>query len=68
MIEILLKYDNMHIIRVINALNCINNHIIICINSMLSLIMLPCVLFMFIEIKFIHCHFSVRFLMKSISI
>ena len=37
MIEILLKYDNMHIIGVINALNCINNHIITCINSMLSL-------------------------------
>ena len=36
MIEILLKYDNMHIIGVINALNCINNHIITCINSMLS--------------------------------
>ena len=38
MIEILLKYDNMHIIGVINALNCINNHIITCINSMLSII------------------------------
>ena len=38
MIEILLKYDNMHIIGVINALNCINNHIITCINSMLSVI------------------------------
>ena len=36
MIEILLKYDNMHIIGIINALNCINNHIITCINSMLS--------------------------------
>ena len=36
MIEILLKYDNMHIIGVINALNCINNHIITCINRMLS--------------------------------
>ena len=36
MIEILLKYDNMHIIGVINALNCINNHIITCINNMLS--------------------------------
>ena len=36
MIEILLKYDNMQIIGVINALNCINNHIITCINSMLS--------------------------------
>ena len=36
MIEILLKYDNMQIIGVINALNCIYNHIITCINSMLS--------------------------------
>ena len=36
MIEILLKYNNMHIIGIINALNCINNHIITCINSMLS--------------------------------
>ena len=37
MIEICLKDDNMHIIGVINALNCINNHIITCINNMLSM-------------------------------
>ena len=36
MIEIYLKYDNMHIFVVINALICINNHVITCINSMLS--------------------------------
>ena len=36
MIEIYLKYDNMHIFVVINALICINNHAITCINSMLS--------------------------------
>ena len=36
MIEILLKYDNMRIIGLINALNCINNHIITCVNSMFS--------------------------------
>ena len=36
MIEIYLKYDNMHIFGIINAFNCINNHVISCINSMLS--------------------------------
>ena len=36
MIEIYLKYDNMHKFGMINALNCINNHVISCINSMLS--------------------------------
>ena len=36
MIEIYLKYDNMHIFVMINALICINNHVITCINSMLS--------------------------------
>ena len=40
MIEIYLKYDNMHIFGMINAFNCINNHVISCINSMLSIIML----------------------------
>ena len=28
MIEICLKYDNMHIFGIINAFNCINNHVI----------------------------------------
>ena len=37
MIEIYLKYDNMHIFGMINAFNCINNHVISCINSMLSI-------------------------------
>ena len=27
MIEICLKYDNMHIFGIINAFNCINNHV-----------------------------------------
>ena len=36
MIDIYLKYDNMHIFGKINAFNCINNHVISCINSMLS--------------------------------
>ena len=36
MIEIYIKYDNMHIFGMINAFNCINNHVISCINSMLS--------------------------------
>ena len=36
MIEIYLKYDNMHTIRTINAFICINNHVNSCINSMLS--------------------------------
>ena len=37
-IEICLKDDNMHIFVMINALICINNYVIICINSMLSII------------------------------
>ena len=36
MIEIHLKYNNMHIFGMINAIICINNHVISCINSMLS--------------------------------
>ena len=36
MIEIYLKYDNMHTIRTINAFICINNHVNLCINSILS--------------------------------
>ena len=36
MIEVYLKYDNMHTIRTINAFICINNHVNSCINSMLS--------------------------------
>ena len=35
MIEIYLKYDNMHTIGVINAFICINNRVKSCINSML---------------------------------
>ena len=37
MIEICLKDDNMHEFVMINALICINNHVITCINSMLSM-------------------------------
>ena len=37
MIEICLKDDNMHIFVMINALICINNYVITCINSMLSM-------------------------------
>ena len=36
MIEICLKDDNMCIFVMINALICINNYVITCINSMLS--------------------------------
>ena len=36
MIEICLKDDNMYICVMINALICINNYVITCINSMLS--------------------------------
>ena len=36
MVEIYLKYDNMHITRTINAFICINNHVNSCVNSMLS--------------------------------
>ena len=37
MIEIYLKYDNMYIIRTINAFNYINNHVNSCTKCMLSL-------------------------------
>ena len=37
MIELCLKDDNMHIFVMINALICINNYVITCINSMLSI-------------------------------
>ena len=40
MIEIYLKYDNMHIFGISNAFIYINNHLISCINSMLSEIIL----------------------------
>ena len=36
MIEIYLKYDNLHSIRTINVFIWINNHVNSCINSMLS--------------------------------
>ena len=36
MIEICLKDDNMQIFIMINALICINNYVVTCINSMLS--------------------------------
>ena len=36
MIEIYLKYDNMHTFGMINAFICINNRVNLCINSMLS--------------------------------
>ena len=85
MIEIYLKYDNMHTNGTLNALICINNYVNSCINCMLSqsmpgfqeetngyyvaykLITLSCILFMFIEIKLIHCHSCVMFTMKSMS-
>ena len=37
MIEICLKDDNMHIFVMIDALICINNYVITCINSMFSM-------------------------------
>ena len=37
MVEMHLKYDNMHTNRIFNALNFINNHVHSCINYMLSL-------------------------------
>ena len=36
MIEIYLKYDNVHAIRTSNAFICTNNHVNSCINGMLS--------------------------------
>ena len=73
------KYDNVHKYIMFYVLICINNHIIICINCMLSgsddgyyvsykSITLLSILFVYIEIKFIHCHFCVMFAMKSLNI
>ena len=39
MIEIYLKYDNMHKFGILNVFICINNYVISCINSMLSLLL-----------------------------
>ena len=36
MIEMHSKYDNMHTNRIFNTLNCINNHVNLCMNCMLS--------------------------------
>ena len=36
MIDMHLKYDNMHVNVILNALICINNHVNSCINCMLS--------------------------------
>ena len=36
MIEMYLKYDNMHANRIFNALNCINNNVNSCTNYMFS--------------------------------
>ena len=36
MIEMHLKYNNMHRNRIFNALICINNHVNLCMNFMLS--------------------------------
>ena len=38
-IEICLKDDNMHIFVMINSLICINNYVITCMNSMLSMVL-----------------------------
>ena len=38
MIEIYLKYDNMHTFGIINTFICINTHINSCINNMLSVV------------------------------
>ena len=76
MIEIYLKYDNMHINGTINAFIYINNHKNSCIKCMLSPdryyvaykpITLSSILFMFVEMKFIHFHSCVMFAMKSMS-
>ena len=37
MVEMYLKYDNMHTIGTINAFICINNHVNSCIKCMLSI-------------------------------
>ena len=42
MIEICLKDDNMHTFIMINALIIINNYVITCINSMLSIAKVAC--------------------------
>ena len=68
----------MHKNEIIDAFICINNHVLSCLISMLSVtdgcyvthksITLPCISFIFIEMKFIHFHSCVMFAMKSMSI
>ena len=38
MIDMYSKYDNMHTNRIFNALNCVSNHINLCINCMLLVV------------------------------
>ena len=52
MIEIYLKYNNMHTIRTINAFICINNHVNSCINSMLSVVMDGMAVNLLMEVSF----------------
>ena len=51
MIEMYLKYDNMHTNRKINAFICINNHINSFINFMLSVTPLKDLLWIYLDLK-----------------
>ena len=50
MIEIHSKYDNVHINVMFYALNCINNHVLSCLDCMLSSNTLKSILLAFFEI------------------
>ena len=50
-IEIYLRYDNMHTFGIINALNGINNHVNSCMNSMLSFTLFWVVSWTFVLMK-----------------
>ena len=54
MIEIYLKYYNMHTFRIINTFICINNHVNSCINSMLSIYLSDFSYFFHVGVFFIY--------------
>ena len=56
MIEIYLKYDNIHTIRTVNAFLYINNHVNSCINIMLSVSSSIFVFFIFLSFYFLILH------------
>ena len=73
-----LEHSNFPTLSCVHELSCNRHHLIVIEPSKFihmydgyyvayKLITLSCILFIFIEIKFIHCHSCVMFAMKSMS-